>query len=322
MKVLSAVVLVSSLMMALDVSILYADSGKLPSLSTGTDMVLVPAGPAIVGSNQVDDGVETRNYGFTKPLYLDEHPERRIDVPAFEISRFEVTNAQYLKFVKLKNYWLPESWRQNGYALERRILDKADLPTLRRLAVDTFHIDRDTRTMDRLQLLNAMSEHRRTLDPLPVTGVSWYDAHEYCKALGMRLPTELEWEKAARGNKGLLYPWGNRWSELKANVGADQTREPGPAPVGSFPQGRSPYGVEDLAGNVMEWVSDWYAAYPGGDYKSDQFGEQFKVARGGGWGGLGHYVLSQFYRGSYRFNLRPNSRFNDLGFRCARSPVE
>lgn len=283
------------------------------------DMVLIPAGPAIIGSDEVDDGKETKDYGFTKPLYLDEHPRHTVQVPSFEIDRFEVTNVEYLQFIKSENYWLPVGWKQNGYALERPILEKADLPTLRGLAADIFQVDLDTRKMEREPLLEAMSRKRREADRLPVTGVSWYDAEAYCRALGKRLPTEVEWEKAARGAQGFVYPWGNVWSEDKANFGANTEGEPGVTPGGAFPQGRSPYGVEDMAGNVMEWVDDWYRAYPGGDYQTKNFGEQYKVARGGGWGGLGHYVLSQFYRGSYRFNLRPNSRFNDLGFRCARS---
>ncbi|MBI1195389.1 MAG: SUMF1/EgtB/PvdO family nonheme iron enzyme [Gammaproteobacteria bacterium] len=282
-------------------------------------MIVIPAGPAVIGSDEVDDGKETKDYGFTKPLYVDEHPRHTVEVPAFEIDRFEVTNVDYLQFIKAQNYWLPSGWSQDGYALERPILEKADLPTLRRLASEVFKVDLDTRKMEREPLLEAISRKRHESDRLPVTGVAWYDAEAYCKAVGKRLPTEVEWEKAARGPEGLAYPWGNTWDESKANVGAGET-EPGVASVGSYPQGRSAYGVEDMAGNVMEWVDDWYRAYPGGDYQTQNFGEQYKVARGGGWGGLGHYVLSQFYRGAYRFNLRPNSRFNDLGFRCARSP--
>ncbi len=287
------------------------------STSIPADMVLIPAGPAIIGSDGADITGEGRDYGLSKPLYLDEHPRHVVEIAAFAIDRHEVTNAQYRAFVIDENYWIPPTWQANGYLLQRPILEQADLPTLRRLATETFELDLDTTHMDRVALLDAIDDARDRLDRLPVTGVSWRDADAYCRAIGRRLPTEKEWEKAARGPEGYEYPWGNEWSDQKANVGADRDREPGPMPVGSFPAGRSPYGVDDMAGNVMEWVEDWYEAYPGSDYRSPAFGRRYKVARGGGWGGLGHYVLSHFYRAAYRFNLRPESRYNDLGFRCA-----
>lgn len=281
------------------------------------DMILIPAGPAIIGSDRRDTKNEARDYGLTKPLYLDEHPRHEVFVAAFAIDRYETTNSSYRDFVITNNYWVPPAWKANGYLLERPILAQADLPTLRRLATETFALDMDTRKMDKTALLDAIDRKRAELDDLPVTGVRWRDADAYCRSTGRRLPTEVEWEKAARGPEGLEFPWGNTWDEHKANVGADPSREPGPMPVGSFPAGRSPYGIEDMAGNVMEWVADWYDAYPGSDYASPDFGRHYKIARGGGWGGLGHYVLSTFYRTAYRFNLRPDSRFNDLGFRCA-----
>ena len=73
----------------------------------------------------------------------------------------------------------------------------------------------------------------------------------------------------------------------------------------------------DMSGNVMEWVKDWYRAYPGNGYTDKTFGVQYKVVRGGGWGGLGHYALSQFYRAAYRLYMQPGSQFIDVGFRCA-----
>ncbi len=286
--------------------------------AASSDMIEIPAGPAIIGSDETDTRNESRDYGLSKPLYLDEHPRHTIDLPTFYIDRHEVTNRQYRDFVIANNYWLPPHWKANGYLLARRILEQADTATIRRLASDTFRLDMDTRKMTREQLLDAIEAQRQSLDPLPVTHVTWQNANDYCRANGKRLPSENEWEKAARGARGQAFPWGNEWSDQKANVGADPAREPGPMAVGSFPAGRSPYGVEDMAGNVMEWVADWYQAYPGSDYRSPAFGRQYRIARGGGWGGVGHYVLGHFYRAAYRFNLRPESSYNDLGFRCAR----
>ena len=151
----------------------------------------------------------------------------------------------------------------------------------------------------------------------PASGMNWYDADRYCQWDGKRLPTEAEWEKAARGPEGFQFPWGNEFDEKKANTGGSGLGDL--APGGSFPESRSPYGVDDMAGNLWEWTADWYQPYPGSNYQSDAFGQKYKVLRGGSWGGAGHYALSYFYRSSHRLNSEPEFGFPDAGFRCVKS---
>lgn len=223
-----------------------------------TEMVMVPAGPFTMGS---DDGDP------------EDAPAHTVDLPAFEIDKFEVTNDDFALFVDATGYQTyaevqgaSQNWR--NYA-------------------------------------EGKGNH-------PVVKVTWNDAAAFCEWAGKRLPTEEEWEKAARGDDGRAYPWGNEFDPAKANVKDTGIR--GTTAVGSFGAGASPYGVEDIAGNVWEWTASWFKAYPGSTTDNPYFGEKFRVTRGGAWFEEAPQVTT-FNRNAADPEITAN---DDLGFRCVR----
>lgn len=219
----------------------------------------------------------------------DEKPQHRVFLDNFYMDKYEVSAQDFARFLNIKN-------NRKGYYLDNKF------GTL---------------------VYNGKFQPRPGLENFPINNVAWKAAKDYCEWNGKRLPSEAEWEKAARGEYANTYPWGNEIpSQNRARYNqtwTEETKHRVFVPVDSLEEGKSPYGVYNMAGNVKEWVDDWYDREyykETGEYANPKgpIGGEFKVVRGGSWRDLKGFIYSSFRNNGY-----PNSRMDDYGFRCARN---
>jgi iron(II)-dependent oxidoreductase len=246
---------------------------------TGLEMVEIPGGECIIGAPGA---------GFA---YDNERPRHRSDVRGYLIGRTPITNATYLTFVEgggyeRREWWSDEGWSwKEDYDITRPQSWTADLRSEWRLSgLEPLHPDR------------------------PVVHISWFEADAFARAHAGRLPTEIEWEKAATWDQeqqtSLLYPWGDEPPVAGVHANIDQ-RAGGPVPAGSLPAGASPYGLLGMIGDVWEWTAGDFTGYPGfrpfpyREYSEVFFGDQYKVLRGGAWATRPRVITPTFRNWDY-----------------------
>jgi formylglycine-generating enzyme required for sulfatase activity len=253
----------------------------IASLANNAPMHTVAEGLFIMGT------ARTGHEPFSFDLQYDdtEQPQRRVWLNQYEIDRDEVSLGEYLLWLQQQQRHLPEELRK---------------------------------LIDHLTTIHAIPPE--TLARWPALYVTWSEASDFCRTSEKRLPTEAEWEKAARGNSGNLFPWGQRPpTSALAMFGQYHVHEiPIVAPVDSGEEGRSPYGLHHMAGNAAEWVEDWfgidyYAIMPDRNPHGPANG-RYKVVRGGSW-----KSAPALLRTATRGGASPDQRAATIGFRCARS---
>ena len=243
------------------------------------DMVLIPAGEFIMGTD-------------SEGANADQKPAHTVYLDAFYIDKHEVTNAEYEEFILSGGYKSKKLWTKKGWNFIQN---------------------------NQIQAPLKYRQNKISTEPdQPVIGVSWYEADAYAKWARKRLPTEAEWEKAAKGTEGHVYPWGNEIDFSKLNYFPHVTRV---LAVGNFPQGASPYGVMDMAGNVWEWTTDWYSeSYYGSLPRTNPKGPgngEYRVLRGGAWDSIRCQLQC-----TYRYYEKESHQNYTIGFRCAKDPSE
>jgi iron(II)-dependent oxidoreductase len=265
-----------------------ADAAALPA------EVHVPGGPFTMGTS-------------AEPWALDnERPAHAVDVPGFWLDTTPVTSAAYAQFIADGGYDDPRLWTADGWAYRQRA----------GLTAPLSWSWQGSWVRTRFGVTEPVAPDE------PVVHVCWYEADAYARWAGRRLPTEAEWEKAARWDpatgRSRRYPWGDdAWTPRRANLGQRHLR---PAPAGSYPDGAAPCGARQLVGDVWEWTSSDFLPYPGftawpyKEYSEVFFGPQYKVLRGGAFG-----VSPVACRGTFRNWDYPVRRQIFAGFRTARS---
>ena len=253
----------------------------IAALANSALMLTVVEGPFIMGT------ARTSHEPFSFDLQYDdtEQPQRRVWLNQYEIDRDEVSLGEYLLWLRQQQRHLPEEVRK---------------------------------LIDHVTTIHALSPE--TLARWPALYVTWSEASDFCRTHGKRLPTEAEWEKAARGESGNLFPWGQKPpTPALAMFGQYHVHEiPIVAAVDSGEEGRSPYGLHHMAGNAAEWVEDWfgidyYATMPDRNPRGPANG-RYKVVRGGSW-----KSAPALLRTATRNGTSPDQRAATIGFRCARS---
>ena len=253
----------------------------ITTLGRPSPTIPIPAGWFLMGTNRIDDDP----YGLGTQFDNTELPQRQVWLDAFAIDRDETSIAEYLAFLRQRH-------RQPSEQLSRLIWH-----------IITVHFMPD-----------------QVIASWPVLYVTWSEANEFCSADGKRLPTEAEWEKAARGNDGNLFPWGRTAPAPGLAVfGQYHVHEiPLVAAVNSGEEGQSPFGVRHMAGNVAEWVHDWfgfdyYSIMPERNPKGPNSG-RYKSVRGGSWKSHPNLLRTPSRNGAV-----PDQRSATIGFRCAQS---
>ena len=255
-------------------------------------------------SIEIKAGLYPLGYNGSNFCYDIELPENKVYLNDYKIDTFPITNSQYLEFIKDGGYETYKYWLSDGWEIVKKMGWKAPMYWEK--------IEGDWMTRDFLGL--------RELNPQePVCHVSFFEADAYCKWAGKRLPSEAEWEKAACWNETkqekTVFPWGND-GPTEHNANLLETFQWSCSEIGSFPEGVSHYGCQQMIGDVWEWTSSEFIGYPGFKSGFDEYNDKWfanqKVLRGGSFG-----TPKISIRGSYRNFFRLDERWLFSGFRCA-----